>query len=274
MLSGELNPPPFSFESLPYYDDQTFANEFGSEAANLEYAILSSMLNGNGFSVDEYGMSGQDPRLSGSANGSTMLINSPPMGGTLNLAAMEKGTTAPSSVGAGGGGGGAGGGATGAGGPSFASIFERRLSSSAPSPGGGGLGFTGPNSLMSSPARLHDPTSPDFYPSATGSVAAPPDLSAMRSTSGNANVNTNAFAGEQGGGGGAGTVVHQPAVQHLLQEEYPGRTAQPTTMLTAEEAYRCVTKPYPYAQSYHYLVRHLKDRCVPFCPSALQLLGL
>ncbi|GAA5876072.1 hypothetical protein JCM3774_004496 [Rhodotorula dairenensis] len=30
--------------------------------------------------------------------------------------------------------------------------------------------------------------------------------------------------------------------------------------LTAEEVYRNVTKPYPYAQSYHYLVKHLKER--------------
>lgn len=32
--------------------------------------------------------------------------------------------------------------------------------------------------------------------------------------------------------------------------------------LTAEEVYRNVTKPYPYAQSYHYLVKHLKERSV------------
>lgn len=49
-------------------------------------------------------------------------------------------------------------------------------------------------------------------------------------------------------------------------------------VMTAEEAYRNVTKPYPYAQSYHYLVRHLKERLVfslPFfflsLPRALSL---
>lgn len=34
--------------------------------------------------------------------------------------------------------------------------------------------------------------------------------------------------------------------------------------LTAEEVYRNVTKPYPHAKSYHFLVKHLKERCVNF----------
>jgi hypothetical protein len=45
-------------------------------------------------------------------------------------------------------------------------------------------------------------------------------------------------------------------------------------LLTAEEAYRSVTKPYPYAQSYHYLVKHLKERCVSFPLSVFLLLEL
>ncbi|KAJ8293550.1 Phenylalanine--tRNA ligase, mitochondrial [Rhodotorula toruloides] len=39
----------------------------------------------------------------------------------------------------------------------------------------------------------------------------------------------------------------------------PAKVQQPG-VLTAEEAYRSVTKPYPYAQSYHFLVKHLKER--------------
>ena len=33
-------------------------------------------------------------------------------------------------------------------------------------------------------------------------------------------------------------------------------------LMTAEESLRSVTKPYPYAQSYHFLVKHLKTRYV------------
>ncbi|GAA6004361.1 uncharacterized protein JCM10292_001444 [Rhodotorula paludigena] len=43
------------------------------------------------------------------------------------------------------------------------------------------------------------------------------------------------------------------------QQQQPPQQQQ-GGLLTAEEAYRSVTKPYPYAQSYHYLVKHLKDR--------------
>lgn len=42
-----------------------------------------------------------------------------------------------------------------------------------------------------------------------------------------------------------------------------------SSVLTAEEAYRSVTKPYPYAQSYHFLVKHLKERCVVPADSAV-----
>lgn len=40
--------------------------------------------------------------------------------------------------------------------------------------------------------------------------------------------------------------------------------------LTAEEVYRNVTKPYPYAQSYHYLVKHLKERCVVWLVTSIR----
>ncbi|BGP25222.1 Transcriptional regulator of nonfermentable carbon utilization [Rhodotorula toruloides] len=41
---------------------------------------------------------------------------------------------------------------------------------------------------------------------------------------------------------------------------YGNTKAQQPGALTGEEAYRSVTKPYPYAQSYHFLVKHLKER--------------
>ncbi|KAI5476983.1 transcription factor, partial [Pseudohyphozyma bogoriensis] len=71
------SPQPFNFDSMPYYDN-TFSNEFGSEAANLEYAILSSMLNGNGFSLDTYGNS----TSTGEQPGSRVMS---PLGGNMGL---------------------------------------------------------------------------------------------------------------------------------------------------------------------------------------------
>ncbi|GAA5839155.1 hypothetical protein JCM11251_003691 [Rhodosporidiobolus azoricus] len=143
---------------------------FGSEAANLEYAILSSMLNGNGFALDT--------PLAGPST-------STPNG----LVAMSGGV------------------------------------------GSGGLGG-GPamkNGVDSDPMLL-DPTS--------------------GATPSNANGNGAPAAG--GGGGGFGD---SPAAASAT-----GSQSGVAGLLTAEEAYRSVTKPYPYAQSYHYLVKHLKER--------------
>lgn len=232
---------PFNFDTL-YYDTNSFANEFGSEAANLEYAILSSMLNGNGFSDQTYhhpapeAHHAEDARLSGGANGSTMLINSP-LGGTLGLGGMDRVPVVSA-------------GHT----PSYgASIFGggggRGTGSSATSPAGG-MSF---GSIMS-PPRMQD-TVQDLFPSIPGIPGLKPDLSTMRSTSDS--HSPSGFGGEGAAGSGSGNLSFQ-----LEERAYEGRTAQSTKMLTAEEAYRAVTKPYPYAQSYHYLVRHLKERYV------------
>ncbi|BGP48813.1 Transcriptional regulator of nonfermentable carbon utilization [Rhodotorula kratochvilovae] len=59
-------------------------------------------------------------------------------------------------------------------------------------------------------------------------------------------------------GAGAGDA----GVAQELQQQRGAFSAspQPGGLMTAEEAYRSVTRPYPYAQSYHFLVKHLKER--------------
>ncbi|KWU44010.1 hypothetical protein RHOSPDRAFT_12418, partial [Rhodotorula sp. JG-1b] len=52
------------------------------------------------------------------------------------------------------------------------------------------------------------------------------------------------------------TDSNDPAAADSSSSKRPGGSGA----LTAEEVYRNVTKPYPYAQSYHYLVKHLKER--------------
>ena len=135
--------------------------------------------------------------------------------------------------------------------PSYgASIFGGRGTGSSATSPAGGLSFGG----MLSPPRMQD-TVQDLFPPLPGLK---PDLSAMRTTSDSHSPNGfGAEAPVAGGSGGAGSLPFQ-----LEERVYEGRTAQSTKMLTAEEAYRAVTKPYPYAQSYHYLVRHLKERYV------------
>lgn len=65
---------------------------------------------------------------------------------------------------------------------------------------------------------------------------------------------------------GSGGDVQQQQQQAQAQQGAPrapfSSSPQPGGLMTAEEAYRSVTKPYPYAQSYHFLVKHLKERCV------------
>ncbi|TNY20822.1 transcription activator of gluconeogenesis ERT1 [Rhodotorula diobovata] len=65
-------------------------------------------------------------------------------------------------------------------------------------------------------------------------------------------------AGEPSGAGAAAAQAAQAQAQRTAFSASP----QPGGLMTAEEAYRSVTKPYPYAQSYHFLVKHLKQRCV------------
>lgn len=222
---------PFSFDALPYYDNNSFANEFGSEAANLEYAILSNMLNNNGFQLDvaNYGLpNNEDPRLNGGGNGGAMLgLGSPMNADTLGLQGMDRGPVASTS----------GASVTGSGASALGNytsgIFDKRPGESTEtSPVAGGISYGG---NVMSPPRLQD-VAQNLFP-----AAHKPDLSSLRSTS------------EVGGPREHFNETRDPPVS--------GLESQAGKIMTAEEVYRSTTKPYPYAQSYHYLVRHLKKRC-------------
>lgn len=239
---------PFSFDSMPYYDTNTFANEFGSEAANLEYAILSSMLNGNGFSdpIDTY--ANEDMRLNGGADGNSMLMRSPVGGGNLILPPVASTSTAVN-----------GGGPNGVymtGSNNAASIFDQPRNSTTGSPR---HAF---NNVLS--PQLHEATSPaqDLY-AVVGANLTKRLTANGRATQG---VSPTDFAADShltsftlNGTRKEGSLP-PPETTSTFRKDTSGRTAQSTRMLTAEQAYRNVTKPYPYAQSYHYLVKHLKDR--------------
>lgn len=217
---------------MPYYDANAFANEFGSEAANMEYAILSSMLTGNGFSdsLDNYDHS-QDDGLGGSAETNNMLMRSP-LGESAKLSGLERTPRALAS------------------GMKDSGNNYGQASTSAAAYDAGPSGeephhtFT---HLMADPSHLHKAPSPGldlFGNLSNGTKDAPaPTLSASLFT----NPSTR--------------YTDDPnSLSPKRKLDYPGRTAQSTRTLTAEEAYRNVTKPYPYAQSYHYLVAHLKER--------------
>lgn len=206
----EQQPQPFSFDSMPYFDSTFNANEFGSEAANLEYAILSSMLNGNGFAIDNYGSNqSSDPRLTGAGNGDTMLINSP-----LDLGGSGAG---PSTLN---------------GNNSYLNNFRPAASTT-----------TSPNNTFVMSPRLD--TVQNLFPQdgAKGDDGTP--------NYGGQGSSGDMFGASSGDQYGSAAAAPAPA---------PQATPSNGGAMTAEEAYRSVTKPYPYAQSYHYLVKHLKER--------------
>ncbi|GAA5823181.1 hypothetical protein JCM10212_003234, partial [Sporobolomyces blumeae] len=70
--------------------------------------------------------------------------------------------------------------------------------------------------------------------------------------------------GRGGGGGGGGGAARDPSGSTAGVETGAGGGGGGGSgipgLMTAEEALRNVTKPYPYAQSYHFLVKHLKSR--------------
>ncbi|ORY89826.1 hypothetical protein BCR35DRAFT_261935 [Leucosporidium creatinivorum] len=226
LLQDTTQPAPFTFDNLPYYDTSTFSatNEFGSEAANLEYAILSSMLNGNGFAVDTYSTNSTDPRLNGAGNGNTMLINSPLGGGGEGGGGLNLG----------------GGGQGGSNGQQFLSSF-RPGASTATSPAQGAFNM--------SPPRLDAVQS--LFPVSEG---------------GGGKEGENGSSGYGGGGvqgssaGAGGDLFGAESFGGTASGSQPAQSAVNGGQMTGEEAYRSVTKPYPYAQSYHYLVKHLKER--------------
>ncbi|KAM0789494.1 hypothetical protein ACM66B_000313 [Microbotryomycetes sp. NB124-2] len=201
----------FSFDTMPFSYDSTFGNEFGSEAANLEYAILSTMLNGNGFTLDNFGQQTQtagDPRLTGTANASTMLVNSP-LGNSLNLT-----------------------------GASLA-------------PPANGYPAASTSSFRAGPSTQTSPIETNVYgmsprlQDTVQNLFAPPTSKPVTSQAGGGDVfgsNSDPFVAS--GPGGTAASAKPRAVNGSL---------------TVEEAYN-VTKPYNYAQSYHYLIKHLKSR--------------
>ncbi|GAA5929257.1 uncharacterized protein JCM15063_004100 [Sporobolomyces koalae] len=155
--------------------------QFGSEAANLEYAILSSMLNGNGFALDAHA-----PNL----------------------------------------GGGIGGGMT--------NNFDARFAQN---------GRLGGEDLLLGGASRAEPTTEgakaETEPQSNGGEFGGFEQDKQ---------DTEMFAETAGP-----SVVEASRPQPVIGSGVPG-------LMTAEESLRSVTKPYPYAQSYHFLVKHLKTR--------------
>ena len=201
------------YSQLPLFS----SGEFTSEAANLEYAILSSMLNGAGFSLgDQYAnlgaaaTSGGDAGgggghlgangMVGGANGNVMLGHSP-LSGTLGLDAGHNTTNGAMAAG----------------------------------PSTSGASSSG---LLSGDALFGQ------RPAAVAAEAASFDT-----------LNEDDGIREHDS--------RQTVAKGKLQKTQLDTTVTPSPgLLSAEEVYRQMTKPYPYAQSYHYLVRHLKHRCV------------
>ena len=248
---------------MPFFDNNAFSNEFGSEAANLEYAILSSMLNGNGFAVDNFGQPLPQSINNNDNSGSGGMMISPLEGGpTLSLSPSRH--AGPSGSGA------VHGVPFGAGNlgsfsssANFANLFDR----SRPVSPTGQVAFG--NHILS-PAPL---ASTDLFSGPPNDNGTAPTNGAEflnTSTDGNTNNPMNEFI-HQRVDASSRTNNSQSQSQPEMQAEQPKpnaangtapapRPAQATHIMTAEEAYRSVTKPYPYAQSYHYLVRHLKER--------------
>ena len=224
------NPAPsFSFDTMPFYDSNAFANEFGSEAANLEYAILSSMLNGNGFAVngnDQYGVGGPT-EFNAAENDGSMLMHSPGGRNLIDSNGRSEGSaTADTNNHA------AGSVASTSRGGYTNSIFDRATLRSPPPASYG---------QVVSPPRLQDAASADLFQAVSAGLKS----------------SSTPFAPQNGQ-----TIDPTTSTPLEAPSAYPGRTAQSVQPLTSEEAYRTVTKPYPYAQSYHYLVQHLKERSV------------
>ncbi|GAA5977031.1 hypothetical protein JCM5350_007535 [Sporobolomyces pararoseus] len=200
--------PTISSSTPAFYDTSSFLNfgstpsgglidhtQFGSEAANLEYAILSSMLNGNGFALDAH-----TPNLSGGIGAS--------LGGGNQNSFFQ------------GGGGGAQNGRTGGSGEEMllggGSRNQKNAVGEEGQQNGGGFG--------------------EFNQEKQGG-------------------DTEMFSAEAGDGTTSAQTEQatERATQQNVGSGVPG-------LMTAEEALRSVTKPYPYAQSYHFLVKHLKTR--------------
>ncbi len=242
---------------MPYFDNNTFSNEFGSEAANLEYAILSSMLNGNGFAVDGFGQPLTHSINNSDNSGQGGLMISPLEGGpTLSMSpGAQAGPSGTNGIN------GAGFGTSNLGPFSSSNTFANLFDRSRPVSPTGQVAF---GNHVLSPAGLPNTDLFSAPPGTTNNVQS--NGSEFLNTSTDANNNSNSLNDfiNQPIASGSGTKNDQPSgqpdpAQPSASTAAP-RPAQATHIMTAEEAYRSVTKPYPYAQSYHYLVRHLKER--------------
>ncbi|SCZ90448.1 BZ3500_MvSof-1268-A1-R1_Chr9g10837 [Microbotryum saponariae] len=256
--------PTLSFDPLPFYDTSAFTNEFGSEAANLEYAILSTMLNGNGFSIDgsnfNPGAAGagggggggglQSMRApDGSVSGAQSILLQSPLDQGVHGGSTNGQASTSTNVG---------------GETPVTSFFGGYRTDTTDGPQHSASPTMNPNVM--SPPRLQD-TARDLFPSVGAEVE--------RRTSSSNDVNTGGFGGgdllfaSQGvvsepnttAAASATTSGVPTASTSAAPADAGGPSARPSVMtLTGEQAYRAVTKPYPYAQSYHYLVKHLKHR--------------
>lgn len=210
-----------SNQSIPSLSfDNKFGAEFGSENANLEYAMLSSMLNGEG--------SPSDSSVSGNLNFtglaetsgmpfqfSTLSQQSPQV--SNNIMGPPYNVTQPG--------------------------FQQGASSSSlPLPSSSSLPLpnhmmdTSPASQALSIAKIATSNSQQSslvsaqYPTPTSNTSRPSLL---------------------------------PQHAHLslahANSELPALIS-PCGAMRAEDVYNKITKPYPYAQSYHDLIKHIKDR--------------
>ena len=198
---------------------------FGSEQANLEYAMLSSMLNGQPSPSDSGSVSAGLPDSATSFSASP--FSQQP--GPSNISSM-----------------------------SFFNSFSQIPSATS------GFGQP-PQSVGQSSAGPSAPAVSPFLP---------PQASALSNNSFKGNDRSSTltptfaapqgnFASSQPGGSQSATAVSS--------NEPPILSA--SGAMKAEDVYRRVTKPYPYARSYHELIRHLKDRYVAFKECQYQLIS-
>lgn len=221
-FSHSQNQPAFSLPaSIPSAQFGNGMSGFGSEQANLEYAMLSSMLNAQ--------PSPSESSHSGQGNGSFSAYTDPTSGFDLSSFSQS-----PLPLGA------------------ASTSYFNAFSQMPPSSTTPGFPQASPSSQLqsgtSSNAFLQNTASPlhgmpDQSTSMTPSFAPP-----------NAQVNSRPTLQPNLSHSSTGYVKPPtPAVP-------PTPALSPSGAMKAEDVYRMITKPYPYAQSYHDLIRHLKDR--------------
>lgn len=193
-------------------------SKFGSEQANLEYAMLSSMLNSQ--------PSPSDSNHSGQGNTSLNTYNDP----STSAYDLSNFSQSPSNL------------------TNSSSTYF------------GGYGSQNYAQPMPSPHLGNLPASSPFLQ---------PGSSVMALNSGSNQSATLTTAYNQSPNMQMNTAL--PALPTTQSPAVPSDSNLPTAKppvisasgaMKAEDVYNSITKPYPYAQSYHDLIRHLKDRSV------------